>query len=349
MNSNNRSLLFQLFCSLFLFVFLFDVKAQKESSNSYALELIHQPEIEDPKNTLYECNLILKNDKSNYEAYFNRALAKTSLGAFKSAQLDFSKALNLNHPRKVDIYYRRGISYFLENDFLNAISDFDSAIRIEPDHVQALWKKAQAYFHLDSRVLMMETLDQLSIVQPDNPITWHDMGTLYYKNKNFDKAKDCFTKALIIDPKMSVSYNHRGVVYNKLHDAAKAFDDFNRAIFYDSCFVEAYNNRGLIYLEFEDYFEAENDFLMAIKKDNHLNKEALNNLAITKYLTGRIKEGLDDINEVLNHYPFFATAYITRGNIKERLHDDAGACSDWHKAAELGILSGLTYAQETCH
>ncbi|OHX65965.1 tetratricopeptide repeat protein [Flammeovirga pacifica] len=346
MNLNKRSLLIQLSCFIFLFLSFFSFG---QTDNHYTAPkntvTFHSG---DPLRALYECNSLLKKNAKNKDALFRRAIIKTELGAYHSAQNDFTQALNFNHSNKVEIYYRRGITYFLENDFLNAITDFDSAISIQPNHVDALWKKAQSYYHIGARSLTLESLDQISIIQPNDPIIWHDMGTLYYKNKELNKAKDCFTRAIIIDPKMSVSYNHRGIIFENLKDAAKAFDDYNKAIFYDSCFVEAYNNRGLIYLQFEDYYEAENDFTTALNKDLHLNKEALNNLAITKYLTGRPKDGLEDINNVIQHYPFFAMAYITRGNIKERLHDDAGACSDWHKAAELGLLTGLEYAQETC-
>ncbi|NLR94210.1 MULTISPECIES: tetratricopeptide repeat protein [Flammeovirga] len=336
------------FVCYFIFLLSTDVLAQHE--NVYA---IHQEELainnSDFHKILFECNETLKHDANNKEALYKRGVIKTELGSFKSAQNDFTKALHLAHGNKVDIYYRRGISYFLENDFLNAISDFDSAIHIQPNHVKALWKKAQSYYQIGAQSLTLKTLDQISIVNPEDAVTWHDMGTLYHKNHQPHKAKDCFTTALILDPKMSSSYNHRGMIYESLDEIAKAFDDYNRAIFYDSAFVDAYNNRGLIYLKFEDFVEAENDFSSAITHGIHLHKEALNNRAITRYLTGRFSESLTDINTLINNYPYYANAYITRGNIKERLHDDAGACSDWHKAAELGMLVGLKYAQGTCH
>lgn len=300
--------------------------------------------------SLFDVNNILKSDPQNANALFLRGKIKVEMGAYKSAQTDFTLALKSIRPdSKKDLYYFRGVSYYMENDFLNAISDFDSVIILHPQHLDALWKKAQSYYFLGANHETIETLDHITTINPDNPITWHDLGALYYKNNMLEKAKTCFTKSLILNPQLSIAYNHRGIIYEDQEQYSMAFDDFTRAIQYDSTYVDAYNNRGLIYMTFEDYAQAESDFSQAILHSNDTAKEALNNRALARCILGNYDDSLNDINALIENYPFYSKAYITRGNIKEYMHDDSGACSDWQKAADLGNLIGIEYTQSTCH
>ncbi|KXX72271.1 tetratricopeptide repeat protein [Flammeovirga sp. SJP92] len=300
--------------------------------------------------SLYEVNNTLQKDPLNSNALFLRGKIKIEMGAFKGAQTDLSLALkDFKTKHRKEIFYLRGLSYYMENDFLNAISDFDSVIYLHPHHIDALWKKAQSYYFLGATTETIATLDTITVINPDNPITWHDLGALYYKSDMLDKAKDCFTKSLILNPRLSISYNHRGIIYENQEQYSMAFDDFTRAIQYDSSNVDAYNNRGLIYMLFEDYSQAESDFSEAILHSEDTAKEALNNRALARCILGNYEDSLEDINDLIDNYPFYSKAYITRGDIKEYMHDDSGACSDWQKAAELGNLIGIKYTQSACH
>ncbi|MBD0400913.1 tetratricopeptide repeat protein [Flammeovirga sp. EKP202] len=300
--------------------------------------------------SLFEVNNTLQKDPLNSNALFLRGKIKIEMGAFKGAQTDLTLALrDYRSKNRIEIYYLRGLSYYMENDFLNAIADFDSVIFIQPHHIDALWKKAQSYYFLGANGEAISLLDNITRINPDNPITWHDLGALYYKNKMLDKAKDCFTKSLILNPQLSISYNHRGIIYENQKQYSLAFDDFTRAIQYDTTYVDAYNNRGLIYMHFEDYSQAEGDFSDAILHSKDTAKEALNNRALARCILGNYEESLDDINDLIDNFPFYSQAYITRGDIKEYMHDDSGACSDWQKAAELGNLIGIQYTQSACH
>ncbi|NME70519.1 tetratricopeptide repeat protein [Flammeovirga aprica] len=300
--------------------------------------------------SLFEVNNTLKKDPLNSNALFLRGKIKIEMGAFKGAQTDLTLALKDDKTKhRLEIFYLRGLSYYLENDFLNAISDFDSVIDLDPQHLEALWKKAQSFYFLGAYDETIIILDDITRINPDNPITWHDLGALYYKTEMLDKAKDCFTKSLILNPQLSISYNHRGIIYENQKQYSMAFDDFTRAIQYDSSYVDAYNNRGLIYMLFEDYSQAEQDFSEAILHSKDTAKEALNNRALARCILGNYEESLDDINDLIDNFPFYAKAYITRGDIKEYMHDDSGACSDWQKAAELGNLIGIQYTQSACH
>jgi len=45
----------------------------------------------------------------------------------------------------------------------------------------------------------------------------------------------------------------------------------------------------------------------------------------------------------------YAAAYLNRGIAREMLRKDDEACSDWNKAASLGLKNGKSFAQQTCN
>jgi len=71
-----------------------------------------------------------------------------------------------------------------------------------------------------------------------------------------------------------------------------------------------------------------------LKPDNYL---AYNNRGIAYYKLKEFELSLADFNRTISLKEDYGVAYLHRGNIKEMLDDDAGACDDWSRAAALGV------------
>ena len=52
---------------------------------------------------------------------------------------------------------------------------------------------------------------------------------------------------------------------------------------------------------------------------------------------------VDDCSMAISIDPNYAYAYLNRGNAKELLRNDEGACQDWNKAVELGAESARSH------
>ena len=57
---------------------------------------------------------------------------------------------------------------------------------------------------------------------------------------------------------------------------------------------------------------------------------------------------LSDFNIAIVINPDYSDAYNNRGRVKHFLLDDAGACSDWKKAFELGIDDSRDMIDKYC-
>ncbi len=108
---------------------------------------------------------------------------------------DYDEAIRLN-PQSAEAYYKRGFFYQSHGYAERAIEDFDRAIRTDPQFAKAYGNRAYAYLN----------------------------------KKQYDLAiADC-TRAINLDPNDAVAYLNRGVAYKFQGDKARATTDFQKAI-----------------------------------------------------------------------------------------------------------------------
>lgn len=117
--------------------------------------------------------------------------------------------------------------------FNKAIADYDEAIRLDSEHVDAYNNRANVYCELGQ----------------------------------YERAIDDFNEAIRLDPEYALVYYNRGNTYRVLGQYERAIDDFNEAIRLDPQYAEAYDNRGVAYLLLGQYERAINDYDEAIRLD----------------------------------------------------------------------------------
>ena len=92
-------------------------------------------------------------------------------------------------------YYHRGIINLRQEDWLEAIQDFDRAIELQPDNYRA-------YFN---------------------------SGFSYIKLHEWDKAKEKYDRGISINPNDGKAYINRSIAQSRLRNPAKAIVDLQRA------------------------------------------------------------------------------------------------------------------------
>lgn len=199
----------------------------------------------------------------------------------------------------------RGISFYNQGHYLQAIIAYDSAIRLQPENIAALLYSGMAHFHLN---LYRETIDLT-------------------------------TKAIEVNPYMKEAYNLRGRAHAAENDHDTAIQDYGQAINIDRSYVEAFSNRGNSFYRLDKFPEAIADCNTAIDLDPQWAIPYVNRAA-AHYYSGAPREALADLDRAIDLDPNLGAAYYARSQVRQEL-DLPGSDADLEKALSLGqIIQG---------
>ena len=225
-------------------------------------------------------------------------------------------------------YHTRGAAKAALGDYDNAITDFDAAIRLNPE---------TAINYLD-RGLAREVLGEKSAAKADFEKAARidgDLAENYYKDgrgKNdgqaYEAAMVSFDKAIRLNPKYAPVYSNRAISQNDLgqrelrrknpekakHHLRGAIADCTEAIRLNPKYTAAYNNRGLA------------KYRLGQSESACGNSEA----AEKQY-----QAAIADLDKAIQLNPKHVKAHRNRGYVKEKLGQQEAAAADFEKAKAL--------------
>jgi tetratricopeptide (TPR) repeat protein len=144
------------------------------------------------------------------------------LSQYDLAIENYDKAIQLSSIN-VSFYNQRGIAYYRDKRYEEAIINYQNAIRLEP-----------------------------------SPMVYLNLGDALEHLGNYDEAIDAYGQAMQANPDLAVVYNHRGQIYRKYQETEKAIQDFSKAIELGN--EGSYVGRAKANYEARKYEEAIQDF-----------------------------------------------------------------------------------------
>ena len=296
-----------------------------------------------------------KRDPIRAYIYSVRGQRKYNANHYVEAIADFDKAIKL-YPQKADAYYNRGLAKFTLGDLEFAqgnlaeawklyeagIEDSTQAIKFTPEDVYAYHNRAGGKFRLGQ-----STANQGDIAR----------GQRYYQGAIQD-----WTQVIKLNPELADPYNNSGIAKAILGESkdsqgdiagaqelyAEAIADCTQAIRLNPAYAEPYINRG--YAQFrlgktkaeqedtasalELYTAAVQDFTEAIQLDPE-SAYAYGNRGVVKAALGDAEEAIKDFDAAIRINPEYTEIYYDRGRAKATLGQEEAAQADFQKAKEL--------------
>ncbi len=80
-------------------------------------------------------------------------------------------------------------------------------------------------------------------------IHWREVGYRYQKTDNFEKAIECYKKAIELDPEYPCAHNDLGIIYFYLDEPSKSIKEFKKALKIDPNYLGVYTNLAIVYEE----------------------------------------------------------------------------------------------------
>jgi protein O-mannosyl-transferase len=244
----------------------------------------------------YERNKIWKNDltlwddavsKSPHKArpYNGRGLIYFQQGDFIDAMADLNKAVKIN-PDYAEAYNNRGLVYGSQNNFPEALANFNKAVKIDPADAQAYNNRGFIYASQGDFTQAIKEIKKAITLNPDFTDAYYNLGKIYNVQGRLPQAISEYDKAITINPDDENAYLNRGSAYYQRGETAQAIADYHKAIALDPAHADTYYDLGFIYYNQGNWAQA----IFNFNKDLAINPkdtEAFKNRSLCYY---RLKE-----------------------------------------------------------
>ena len=234
-------------------------------------------------------------------------------------------------PHKARPYNNLGFAYYIQGNFIQAISDYNKAIEIDPNLAETYVGRGLIYANQGNLPQAISDYNRAIDINPAYADAYNNRGIFYFHLGNFTHAISDLTKAIENDPIDAVAYYNRGFSYAKQGNFSQAISDYNRAIEIDTSYADAYYNRGLSFAQQKFFKEAILDFNRAIKINPDY-ADAFNNRGIIYAFQGSLNQAIADFTQALRINPNDAEAYNNRNSVYSLLRK----YNSKHKAASGG-------------
>jgi len=149
--------------------------------------------------------------------------------------------------RNPESYLIRAVSYTGLKQYDRAISDCDSALRLDPDFVLLYFARANARYGLYQQ--RQEEVQAQRLPGIGNPVETEPDSARKLENAVILEAMLLdYKKVILLDPDFPFSYYNRGVILSALGNYREALSDFRKSVELKKNLAEGYYNLGLIYL-----------------------------------------------------------------------------------------------------
>jgi tetratricopeptide (TPR) repeat protein len=255
---------------------------------------------------------IITIDGKNHNPYVYNYLGLIEMKA-KNPRLAiayFDSAITFDN-KDPDFYVNRGLSKEAIND-TTAITDYDIALHLQPDHALARHNMA-AFVAKHSNTSLEERLT--NTIRTDSTLLYPYLERAQdrYARGDYLGALADYDHALATDEDNIEILLGRALTKEKLNDLKGAFSDYTAAIELKEDYAKAWLNRGNLLLK--------------------MNRHA---------------DAIEDYNVALVYYHDYPSAYYNRAMAKARLKNLDEACIDLKHAEELGMIVDEKVKSKVC-
>lgn len=240
----------------------------------------------------------LKEDRNNYELLFKRAEIYRYLNRNIKATKDYEKAIKIN-PEYVEAYIGLGHVKMHQgrNELNQALTIFLKAINLQPDNSQALFYIALIYNRKENSEKAIEYYKKCIATKGDYlPVAYRSLSGLYYKMKRYNDAIACLKEFLTHNFGFDSDYSSLASFYEKAGNIDEAIFNLHTAISINSSNPYTYFDLSNLYVKLDDFVMALENVNYAIKLENR--KSFLQHKAKLLLKLNKYDEALKTIEDV---------------------------------------------------
>ncbi|ABX41732.1 MBL fold metallo-hydrolase [Lachnoclostridium phytofermentans] len=171
-------------------------------------------------------------------------------------------------------------------------------------------------------------------INENHEYPWNGLGNVYNSLKDYDKAIECYNKAIQINENYKNPWNGLGIVYNSLKDYDKAIECYNKAIQINENFINPWNGLGNIYSSQNDYDKAFECYNKAIQIDEN-QENPWNGLGNVYSFQKDYDKAIECYNKAIQINEIFENPWNGLGNVYSFQKDYDKAIECYNKAIQI--------------
>jgi tetratricopeptide (TPR) repeat protein/peroxiredoxin len=226
-------------------------------------------------------------------------------GYLNHAEAAFQIALR-DDPQSAEALYGIGSVYLDQQKNAQAQECFARALELRasyPDTLANSWNNLGLLAGRAGRTSEAVSNFQEALgLSPDHLIALNNLGGAYRQLKQWDYARKTYERALQLNPNNPDSNYGLGMVYAQLNDTNRAFELLQKALKARPVFPEALNNLGILYLRTKKPDDAIASFQESIRVAPEFDQAYLN-LARVRAIEGNNSEARAVLQQLLNVHP----------------------------------------------
>lgn len=207
-------------------------------------------------------------DSSKIDYYAERFKLNMRLGNFNYAKEDVDLIRGLDVSDSIYSVYR-GILYYYENKYAQAVDYLSQKIGKSPEHIIARKRRAMAYHRLKEYHKEISDLDTIIFLDSTNSGFYNTRGWAYLFIKNYRMALVDLNKSIAFDKTNVDAYDSRGCAKYFLGDYSGAIADFNFAISKNKVYANSYFHRAKCFVALKQFSKACADLGIAAELKDH--------------------------------------------------------------------------------
>ena len=169
--------------------------------------------------------------------------------------------------------------------------------------------------HRENKIdFAQELYNQVLKIEPNHTGANNNLGLIFQKLGENQKAKECYENAIKINPNYLIALNNLGVIFKDLGENQKAKECYEKAIKINPNYVDAHNNLGVIFKDLGENQKAKECYEKAIAiNPNYV--DAHNNLGVIFKNLGENQKAKECYGKAIDINPNYQAALINRGKI----------------------------------
>ncbi|OIP69505.1 hypothetical protein AUK42_05125 [Candidatus Atribacteria bacterium CG2_30_33_13] len=215
------------------------------------------------------------------------------------------------YEKAAQAYFRLGYAFYSKKDHQQAIEYFNSALKYNPDLLEAHLYLVQIYYDMGEIGLSLDECEEVLRIDPQNKeIPWfikkneqakkygretyenYEKGYLAYKKRNFEEAIPYFKLAILKNPNFKEPHYYLALSYYEAGDLDNSISQWEKVI------------------EIDSFDNTAKHFLNNCLEEKQYGRETLKyfNTGYDYYLKGEYDKAIKEFNQSLDYNPEFEKA-----------------------------------------